>query len=469
MYNLGDDKELDRLSREAAGNYTPPSEANWQALSDELDIVMPVEKKKRRILFFWWLLPLLLIGGALTWWLLPENSSSAQPTMASLKELSTATAKNNTVLSGGDSSSQLSSPNNQSAVTVIKQPAKQEELPTTSTKNSTITSDVMNSMSQTKKTVTSSTNTSLNRKATRKSGDTKIIVTPNTQMDIGLSKQQNLTNNNNTTKLATPITNTTSTDPVLVKEHITSEKTTVVLESAKENNKTSLAKEEIKTESTSNTLTPVADEQPIVTVKKIPKSGFSFGILVGVDKSTVKFKYSNDAGFNAGVLGGYHINDTWSFHTGISYTRKNYKVAGEDFTAPKGTPISYYTLEDVTGYCSMWEIPLLVRYTVSRSAKKSVFLSTGLSSYFMNREDYDYFYYFNGQPVIRHGSPSTTNNPILSILHVSAGFEKKLSSNWTLQIEPYAKLPLGGVGFGDIRLSSFGLNFSAQFRQLSKK
>ena len=33
MYNLGDDRELDRLSREAAGKYAPPDTANCETLS----------------------------------------------------------------------------------------------------------------------------------------------------------------------------------------------------------------------------------------------------------------------------------------------------------------------------------------------------------------------------------------------------------------------------------------------------
>lgn len=460
MYNLGDDKELDRLSREAAGSYTPPSEANWQVLSEELDKVLPVEEKKRRTFFFWWLLPLLLIGGGLTWWLLPEKSSTAsQQESATVVPL-----QNNTAASGNSASSELSSPNNQGVVT--EPITKPEETAITSKDNTNNSSEALSGISQPKKSVTGLTNTLFNRKPLTTSGATKRTSSPTSLVKNDLAKQEEAGTSTNTTKVVTPIT--TAPDLASVKTSMTAEKTTVVTDE-KENNTATITREETKIETTVNTPLPVTENELVVVLKKVRKNGFSFGILAGVDKSTVKFKYSNDAGVNVGILGGYHINPKWSVHSGILYTRKNYKVAGEDFTAPKGTPISYYKLEDVTGYCAMWEIPLLVRYAISNGVKNNVFLSTGLSSYFMNRENYDYFYYFNGQPVIRHGSPSTTNNPILSILHLSAGFEKKLSSNWSLQIEPYAKLPLGGVGFGDIRLSSFGLNFSAQFRQLSKK
>ena len=70
--------------------------------------------------------------------------------------------------------------------------------------------------------------------------------------------------------------------------------------------------------------------------------GWSYSLLAGVYKSTVKFKYGNNPGVNIGIISGYHFNDKLSIHTGAIYTQKNYKVAGEDFIAPKGSWASYY-------------------------------------------------------------------------------------------------------------------------------
>jgi hypothetical protein len=106
---------------------------------------------------------------------------------------------------------------------------------------------------------------------------------------------------------------------------------------------------------------------------------------------------------------------------------------------------------------------------MGKAENKSSFFSVGLSSYFMTKESYDYFYYYNNQPVNRHSTLDSDDKHILSIAHFSVGFENKISKKWALQIEPYAKIPLGGVGYGNIRLSSFGLNFSLQHRQPAKK
>ncbi|MBV9988159.1 MAG: hypothetical protein JO301_10790, partial [Chitinophagaceae bacterium] len=121
------------------------------------------------------------------------------------------------------------------------------------------------------------------------------------------------------------------------------------------------------------------------------------------------------------------------------------------------------------GYCRMWDVPLLVRYTFSPRGKNNFYLSTGLSSYFMTNENYNYFFYSQGNPVTRNVNYASDDQHLLSILHISGGFETRMASNMTLQIEPYAKLPLGGVGLGNIRLSSFGINAALQLRQPAKK
>jgi hypothetical protein len=151
--------------------------------------------------------------------------------------------------------------------------------------------------------------------------------------------------------------------------------------------------------------------------------GWSVAFLAGADKSTVKFRYGNDPGYNLGILAGYHLNSHLSVHTGVVYTQKNYKMAGEDFTAPKGSLPSYYKLENVEGYCRMWDIPLLLRYTFSPKGKNGFYASAGLSSYFMTNENYSYFFYSQGNPVTRNVNYDSDDTHILSILHLSGALK----------------------------------------------
>jgi hypothetical protein len=55
------------------------------------------------------------------------------------------------------------------------------------------------------------------------------------------------------------------------------------------------------------------------------------------------------------------------------------------------------------------------------------------------------------------------------LLHISGGIEKTIGKHLTGIIEPYAKIPMSGVGFGSIELSSFGVNFSLTYKQPKRK
>ena len=198
------------------------------------------------------------------------------------------------------------------------------------------------------------------------------------------------------------------------------------------------------------------------------EKAYSIGLVAGADLSTVKFKYSENLGFNVGLMGAYYFNKNWAVRTGLIYTKKIYKLGGEDFNAPDHYFTNYVDLQTVDGYCRMWEVPLLARYTFNSKSANKFFVSTGISSYFMKENHYTYNYKLNGVPTTRSWDNMDDYNHLFSILHLSAGFEKQLGKNWNWQIEPYAKLPLSGVGFGSIKLSSFGLNLAVQYKHKVK-
>lgn len=458
MYNLGDDKELDRLSREAAGRYTPPGEANWQALSEELDRIMPVAEKKKRRFLFWWLLPLLLVGGGAAYWMGSNHSADQVATSATsntgsvssktIKETKPVNSSNKTTVQDKQIIQEETQKKDQSFT-------QSESTPT----RATLQTETVAGLPATKAIRFSKNNNLSNQpNANDRSSGVKEIAESNSPV----STSTTATNSDKKTDLPVPLT-----QPVAEKTATT---ITDLLQKTEAEQVQSSTNDKLTAQQPNEE--PAKPEEVAAAVAKVNSNrgkGFSYAFVAGVDKSTVKFRYGNDPGINLGMMAGYHFNNRWSVHTGLIYTQKNYKVAGKDFTAPKGTWVSYYNLENVTGYCRMWEVPLQVRYTMGKKENKSSFFSVGLSSYFMTKESYDYFYYYNNQPVTRNSTLDSDDTHVLSIAHFSVGFENKISKKWALQVEPYAKIPLGGVGYGNIRLSSFGLNFSLQHRQPAKK
>ncbi len=439
MYNADDDMELDRLSKEAAEKYEAPGNANWSLMLAELDIVLPIEKKKRKYFLFWWLFPLLIMGGFAIY--LFQNSPKDQPTTVQTKN--TAASINTNGVQKGESTKNI---------------VKEEKVVTKVSKQNNLTEKLL-----------------VTENLITKTGDTKIS-TKNPVGSISENGKNVASNEKNETTLPSSI--------------LTIEKENNHDQAIKENSSFMITKDyqELKTEKelTNENKTTILSETSETVEKntktdsnfqviknKIPfllvGKGWSVSLTAGVDKSTVKFKYGNEPGYNFGISTGYHFNKKWSLHTGAIYTQKNYKLAGEDFTPVKGSWISYYKIDYVEGYCNMWEVPLMFRYALKSNANSNFFLSSGLSSYFMTKEKYNYFYYSNGALVSREASYVSSDTHILSILHFSGGFENRISNQLSILIEPYAKLPLSGVGLGNIQLSSFGVNFSAQFRSQAKR
>lgn len=456
MSNSENDIRLEQMSRDAASGYTPPGKASWEKMEAALDQVMPVEEKKRRRFLFWWLLPL-LFAGAITFYLVLLNGESGSEQVPAEDHKTTEiialpynpkkTAKNQT-----SSLNEKESAVNQKNIPVSNLPAER----TTTISPNTFNQNKTSSIQKNKRSDITQSTTSKNNQ------DLQGTMVDQKSNKPGLIKKQA----DSETEPGTGNTiNTKAEQSVTYKENYTIKATA---DSGNNYPVAGILEQKID----SSIQPPLAKNDSLTKNNNIPKttdSRFSFALAAGIDASTVKFKHSSKTGINIGILAGYHFNNTWSVHTGVFFTRKNYSMAGEDFHAPKGSWVANYKLTMVEGYCNMWEVPLLLRYKFNGSAKRGFFLSTGISSYFMTRENYNYSYYWNGQPYTRNSNYLTGKTHLLSILKLSAGWRKSVGPATSLLIEPYAALPLSGLGYGSIRLSSFGLNFSLQLRQPYEK
>eukprot|EP01136_Pigoraptor_vietnamica_P035799 Opistho-1_new@101520 len=359
MYNIGDDKELDRLSREAAGRYTPPGEANWQALSEELDRIMPVTEKKKRRFLFWWLLPLLLIGGGAAYWIgtHPSTTEAIHTTTASP---SGSTSSEAIQESSPAISSKTPVETDQELLRKEPQPQKPGAAQNESTKPVNTQTETVSGLPKNKTLRTGKPNSRPDKMRNDRSSGIKELADnsptiPASGNSTAVDKKADIT-----LQLTQPVTEKTATPT-------TDQPQKKGAEQSQNNIAEKTATPATITESTK---TPETTPAPVANTNNSSGKGFSYAFVAGVDKSTVKFVYGNDPGMNLGMMAGYHFSNRWSVHTGLIYTQKNYKVAGKDFTAPKGNWVSYYNLESITGYCRMWEVPLQVRYTMGKKKKK---------------------------------------------------------------------------------------------------
>ena len=199
------------------------------------------------------------------------------------------------------------------------------------------------------------------------------------------------------------------------------------------------------------------------------KFPFSIAVTGGTDWTSVRFTHNDKAGYNAGVLLSWHFANKFSLSTGALYTKKNYSAYGKDYHPPKGYWTNYITLDELNGSCWMIDIPLNLRYDFAGGKQYNFFGSAGVSTYLMDKESYTYHYMYNGSYARRNWLNENNSSHVFSILNVSAGYEKSVGKKLSVQMEPYLKVPVAGIGFGKMQMNSYGINFAIRYRPEFKK
>jgi hypothetical protein len=130
-------------------------------------------------------------------------------------------------------------------------------------------------------------------------------------------------------------------------------------------------------------------------------------------------------------------------------------------------------LKDISANCKVYEIPLSLAYNFGGSKRHRTFTALGLSSFIMKKEDYTYEYRYPGAPPIYYTHAEKNKyKHYFSVLALSGGYQHRINKTFSVTVEPYLKLPLAGVGYGKIKLSSGGVLFSlnvSPFQQGLKK
>lgn len=153
----------------------------------------------------------------------------------------------------------------------------------------------------------------------------------------------------------------------------------------------------------------------------------------------------------------YRFAQKWSVESGILVADKMYAARPEDYHSP----ITYSGLYNINARCRVFDVPVNIRYDFLQRGSSQAFISTGLSSFWMQKEEYEYQFTTAGTPQKSERTLYNQNRHYLSIANILAGYEHTWK-NISLQVSPYLKLPLTGIGFGKVRLLSSGVQLSAK-------
>jgi hypothetical protein len=463
MQNLHDDKYLDDLSRRAAEDYEPDQDLHsWESLRPGLEAALPQKKERKRRFLVWFLLFLLVGGGVVfstVWNEQPETASNKLPAGSNAEEKPVAVKQNASKEKPAASKESSAQSKDQSTASNQKPVASENASPGNTNQPAPVTpqqtSSPENETSGTKKNTTTTTSALIDEPASIGQSNKNKKPTP----------ARNITSNN--TKNTTPRKALENNDVVnFGKPEERTIKAAHINDGLAKFLTPRFESEKIKI----NQLPVTLDAELKTPIKRSPalKNRWEFGAVYAPDVSTVRFTHTQKPGTNFGVTIAYNVSKRFAIQAGAIYTTKNYKITGKDFHPPKGYWTDYVTLETVTGDCTMWDIPLNLRYNVAPGRVSNLFASAGVSSYLMQEEDYDYFYYYNGNPMTRNRSYDSDSKHWFGVLNLSVAYERRVGRNIWLQAEPFYKQPLKGVGFGSIKLNTTGIYFSLKYKPFSR-
>ncbi len=219
-------------------------------------------------------------------------------------------------------------------------------------------------------------------------------------------------------------------------------------------------------------LLPFSEIQPWILDSTFTKYGkldsafrrFTYGLVLSLDLSSTRLEGFTDPGTMVGLIGEYRVNKNWALQSGVAYATKIYSAFGSEYETPEWALNAPNEFASVLAKCLVIDIPINMKRYFTTKKGNQWFLSGGISSYFMLREDYTYEYSAN-----RPAWPDTwryenKNNHFFGIANISGGVVRPLTKKLNINIEPFMKLPLTGIGEGKVKFLSFGTNVSITFK-----
>lgn len=216
-------------------------------------------------------------------------------------------------------------------------------------------------------------------------------------------------------------------------------------------------------EATANRLASIYQSQPGEIIAPSQKERSAINFLAGPDLTSVRGAGKSSLSENIGLAYSYPVTKGLSVSVGATYAKKNYKSAYKFYT-PSNPPELTQLPSSVSAVCDVIDVPLTASYTVLKNKKVKFNVSAGLSSYFMLKEKYTFDYEgggsYGGDKKSAVYEVNGENQHIFGVADFSISIEKKINDKINVGVKPFVKLPLTGIGYGNVDLESKGVAFT---------
>src|SRR5580658_7816 len=196
----------------------------------------------------------------------------------------------------------------------------------------------------------------------------------------------------------------------------------------------------------------------------------AFGLVGGPDYASVNSLSGQRPGSTLGVTVDYQFINHLYIGTGLLFSRKNFAAFPQDYHVPD----SYYRdngmgmgggVSIIKGTFNMLEVPLNLRWDFNTSDSSLFYIGVGASSYLFTRQNCFYYYNFYNPRTQESKKITYSNQPgdLFASINFSAGAEFGISNSLSVLFGGYVKTPTRGIGFGQVDLTSVGLTFGLRY------
>jgi cytoskeletal protein RodZ len=195
------------------------------------------------------------------------------------------------------------------------------------------------------------------------------------------------------------------------------------------------------------------------------RKGLSARVMAGPDLSFIsKSEMMKNPSLLLSIMLEYRFSKRFSVQAGVAKSSKLYNATGAQYEWPDAWYSQKARPTEIDANCKVLDIPINLRFDISQRPQSRWFATSGISSYRMLNEKYNYTYPPQTWGIKWPSWEGSTGNYWFGVLNMSMGFERQIGRNLSIQAEPYLKLPLAGVGLGKIKLNTSGIFISARYR-----
>jgi hypothetical protein len=199
-------------------------------------------------------------------------------------------------------------------------------------------------------------------------------------------------------------------------------------------------------------------ESEPVQVKLHKTKRFYLAAMISPDITVVKLQRPQNIGLNFTGLVGFQINKTISIESGLAIGKKYYYSSGRFFDSANTHLRNHPSIVNADGYGKITEIPLNIRFNIANVKSNMFFAGIGTESYIIHEEQYSYTLDKNGRTYKGNAAYKKYSTSFFANIQLSAGVEHTMGNFCELRIEPYYRLPIKGIGVGQLPITSVGVN-----------